>query len=279
MRLGEQLDGDAGALALPAAQGADPDVRVWAQSHRLDRVTDRGVDLARGCRRREPEPRGVVERALERQVGVDDVVLRHVSEHAAKRSKVGMDIDAVELHRSGGRRRDARDRLQQRRLAGAARSDDRDELTGGDRERCGIEDRQRISPAASNLPGQVVDIDLNAAGRPVDDRWGHEFGLHRVLLGERTTVRAINVIVRSVVLSCQHVRATEAPRRRRTHARIDRARSRIARDARRARGSLDREPRPRARHEQERHLRPLRIEGRHSNSRRSTKRAASSNAR
>ena len=46
VRIGEQLDRDAGPLALPAAQCADPDVRVRAQSDRVDRVSDRGVDLA-----------------------------------------------------------------------------------------------------------------------------------------------------------------------------------------------------------------------------------------
>ena len=64
VRIGEQLDGDAGALALPAAQRADPDVGVLGQAHGVDRVTDRVVDLGRGRRRREPEPRRVAERAL-----------------------------------------------------------------------------------------------------------------------------------------------------------------------------------------------------------------------
>ena len=39
VRIGEQLDGDAGALALPAAQRADPDVGVIGQAHGVDRVT------------------------------------------------------------------------------------------------------------------------------------------------------------------------------------------------------------------------------------------------
>ena len=43
-RIGEQLDGDAGPLALPAAQGADPDADLTGQAH--------GVDRAREPRRR-----------------------------------------------------------------------------------------------------------------------------------------------------------------------------------------------------------------------------------
>ena len=98
MRVGEQLDGDAGALALPAAQRADPDAGVIGQAHGVDGVTDGVVDLGRARRRREPEPRRVAQRALERQVGMDDVVLRHIAEHTAIGPQVGMHVDAVEVH-------------------------------------------------------------------------------------------------------------------------------------------------------------------------------------
>ena len=46
VRIGEQLDGDAGALALPAAQRADPDVGLPGQPDGVDRAADRVVDLA-----------------------------------------------------------------------------------------------------------------------------------------------------------------------------------------------------------------------------------------
>ena len=130
----------------------------------VDRVTDRVVDLGRGRRRREPQPRRVAERASERQVGMDDVVLRHVAEHAAERPQVGVQVDAVEAHRPRGRRGDAGDRLQQRRLAGAARTDDRDELTSRERERHGVEERQLASVADPDPPGQLVDVDADTPG-------------------------------------------------------------------------------------------------------------------
>ena len=57
VRIGEQLDGDAGALALPAAQRADPGVGVIGQADGVERVTDRVVDVGRACRRWEPQPR------------------------------------------------------------------------------------------------------------------------------------------------------------------------------------------------------------------------------
>ena len=50
VRIGEQLDGDAGALALPAAQRADPDVGLRGQPDGVERATDRVVDFARSGR-------------------------------------------------------------------------------------------------------------------------------------------------------------------------------------------------------------------------------------
>ena len=163
VRIGEQLDGDAGALALPAAQRADPDVGVLGQAHGVDRVTDRVVDLGRGRRRREPQPRRVAERASERQVGVDDVVLRHVAEHAAERPQVGVQVDAVEAHRPRGCRGDAGDRLQQRCLAGAAGTDDRDELTSRQRERHA---RRGASARLGCGPGPAGTARRRRCGRP-----------------------------------------------------------------------------------------------------------------
>ena len=47
VRIGEQLDRDAGALALPTAQRADPDVGLLSQADGVDRGTYRVVDLRR----------------------------------------------------------------------------------------------------------------------------------------------------------------------------------------------------------------------------------------
>ena len=162
--IGEQLDGDAGAFALAAAQRADPDVGLIGQPDGVEGVTDGVVDLARACRRREPQPGGVAERATERQVGVDDVVLGDVAEHAAECPQVGVHVDAVEAHRPRDCRGDAGDRLQQRCLAGAAGTDDGDELTGRERERHGVKECHLASLADPDPPGQLVDVDADAAG-------------------------------------------------------------------------------------------------------------------
>jgi hypothetical protein len=112
VRIGQQLDGDAGALALPAAERGHLDVGVIGQADSFERVADRVVDLGRGRRRREPEPRGVAERACEGEVCMDDVVLRHVTEHAAEALEVGVPVDAVEADRPGRRRGDPGHGLQ-----------------------------------------------------------------------------------------------------------------------------------------------------------------------
>ena len=176
VRVRQQLDRDARALALTSAQRAHPDLGLIGQAHGVERVTDRVIDLRRGCRRREPQTRCVAERALQGQVGVDDVVLRHVAEHAAEGAQVSVHVDAVEAHRPRGCRGDARDRLQQRRLAGAAGTDDRDELPSRDRERHGVQERQLVPVAEPDLPGQLVDVDADAASVDCDVNMLHLFG-------------------------------------------------------------------------------------------------------
>ena len=61
-RFGKELDGNAGAFALPAAEGADPDVGVLGQPDRVHGGMNCLVDLGGGGRRREPEPGRVTER-------------------------------------------------------------------------------------------------------------------------------------------------------------------------------------------------------------------------
>ena len=165
VRVGEQLDGDAGPFALTAAQRADPDVDLPGQAHGVDGVTDGVVHLGPGCRRREPEARRVAKRTLERQVGMDDVLLGHVAEHVAECPRVGVDVDAVEMHRARRRSRgEAGDRLQQGCLAGAAGTDDRHQLTSREGERHGVEERHLAPVADPDPAGQVVDVDADTSG-------------------------------------------------------------------------------------------------------------------
>ena len=103
---------------------------------------------------------------------MDDVVLGHVAEHAAERREVGVQVDAVEAHRPRARGGDPGDRVQQRGLAGAARTDDGDELTRRDRQRHRIEERQLASVTDPDPPGQVVDVDAHTPRRGATRRGG-----------------------------------------------------------------------------------------------------------
>jgi hypothetical protein len=158
---------------LPTAQGTDPEVSLAGQTDRVHHLADRVVDLCRARRRGKSQARGVAEHAPEREFGVDDVFLRHVAEHAAERPQVRVHVDAVEAHRPRGRRADAGDRLEQRRLPSSARTDDCDELTSRHGERCTVEQGQLAAATRPHAPTQLVDLDANAVERSVDDRRQH----------------------------------------------------------------------------------------------------------
>ena len=95
---------------------------------------------------------------------MDDVVLGHVADHAPELPQVGVQVDAIEAHRSHAGRGDTSDRLQQHRLAGTAGTDDRDELTSRDRKRHGVQHRDLAPAADPNPSGQLVDVDAKPWG-------------------------------------------------------------------------------------------------------------------
>ena len=131
----EQLDRDARALALAARERAHLHIGALGEAERAECLLHGQVHLGRRGGRWHPQRRRVAQRALERQVGVDDVVLGDVAEQPPERVEVAVEVDAVEAHRPALRRTHARQRLQQRGLAGAAAADDRDELARADGER------------------------------------------------------------------------------------------------------------------------------------------------
>jgi hypothetical protein len=127
VRTGQQLDRDARALPLAAGECTDAHVRALVEIECMERLRHPRLDLACRVGRRQAQARGVAQRPLERQLGVDDVVLRHVAEDPAERVEVRVQVDAAEPDRALLGRPDARQRLEQHRLAGAAAADDRDE--------------------------------------------------------------------------------------------------------------------------------------------------------
>jgi hypothetical protein len=108
----QQLDGDAGALALTAGQGPHPHAGALREVQRRERTVDRGVDLGRRMRLRQAQGGRVAQRALKGQLQVDDVVLRHVAEQPAEAVEVPVQVDSVESHRTAVGRPHSRQGLQ-----------------------------------------------------------------------------------------------------------------------------------------------------------------------
>ena len=73
----------------------------------------------------------------------EQVLLQHIADIAG----VPGDLDAIDQHPPGRRRNDPGDEVEQRALAAAGRSDDRNELAGADRE-VGRRERQRVAELA-----------------------------------------------------------------------------------------------------------------------------------
>jgi hypothetical protein len=98
---------------------------------------------------------------------VQDIVLRHVADDRPVRVVTGVEIVAVDQDRATGRALEAAQRHHQRRLARAARTDDRDELAGLDRQRGGVEqhppryftlDAARVDPNRAALVERVEAV-------------------------------------------------------------------------------------------------------------------------
>src|SRR6476646_8883672 len=120
----------------------------------------RRVDVGRGSGLGQAQRGGVAQGALERKVSVDDVVLRYVAEQPAEAVEVLVEVYAVESHLAALGGPDARQRLEERRLARAAAADNRDELTRFHRERHAL---QHLLAPVDRLP-EVGRGDLHAPG-------------------------------------------------------------------------------------------------------------------
>jgi hypothetical protein len=137
-RLAEQPDGDVDALAVAARQRPDRVAgaihQVGLRQHPLDPPVH-FRDLL--------QPREQAQVLAHRQLRVDRRLLRHPA-----------DLAAVERHPSGRRPQRAREDLQQRRLAGAVRSDDRQQLAGRRAERDVLERAPRAVGLRQRLRAQ-----------------------------------------------------------------------------------------------------------------------------
>ena len=93
------------------------------------------VTVGRAGVRRHAQLRRIVQRLVDRQLRVDDVLLRHIAHVVAKQVKVAIQVNVVDVHRAVRGRAKAVDGIHQRGLARAAHADQRDELLRQDRKR------------------------------------------------------------------------------------------------------------------------------------------------
>ena len=96
----ENLAGQARALLLPTAERADTLVEPIEQVDAARSVVHRRAALRGGGIRRQAKPRRVVERLAQRELLVQDVLLRHECDILLQGLKIGVQVTIVEQYRS-----------------------------------------------------------------------------------------------------------------------------------------------------------------------------------
>ena len=152
-RLGEQLDRNAGPLTLTARQHPDRNVTPIGQVQVGYRFVDNSVGLVGRCARRQAESCRVLERAPQRHLDVDDVVLRDVADTGAGPG-TGIDPNAVVHDLAGGRRPRPRKNLKQGGLSRSAAAHKSNQLTWLDGQGHIMED---FAPAGALADSDRVD--------------------------------------------------------------------------------------------------------------------------
>ena len=127
-RLGEQLDRDAGPLALAARQHPDRGIAPVGQVQVAHRFVDHVVGMLRRCARRQAQSCRVLERTPQRHLDVDDVVLRDIADARAGRG-AGIDPNAIMPDLASRRRPHPRKNLEQSSLPRSAASRHSNQLT------------------------------------------------------------------------------------------------------------------------------------------------------
>ena len=138
-RIGGQRAGHADALPLSAGQLVGPAARI-----RLGREADQLEQLAhaRGDAVVRPplQPRHDGDVVGDRQVRKEADLLNHVADGSAKADRIPLArVPALHAHVAGVGQEQSIDQLEDGRLAGAARADERERLAGADRQRDVVE--------------------------------------------------------------------------------------------------------------------------------------------
>ena len=188
-RLGEELQGHRDALALAAGEGGDLLLLVDVQLELAQHLVDALLALVLGGVGGEAQLGRVLQRLLDGQLLVQDVVLRDQTDALAQLGELLVQVPVVveDVALVGGPV--AGERLEQGGLSGARGADDRDEGLLGDAEGDVLEDvlaavdrdgqvaggegdvtgvDELFEPVADDAEGRVADADDVVAGRAAD---------------------------------------------------------------------------------------------------------------
>ena len=129
-RLGEQLGAERDTSLLAAAEFADHPVPALRKVQYLQHFRYAPFALLRGRVSGQPQSGRVVQRLMDGQLHVNDVLLRNIPQLRAVNMEVGVEVVAVDQDLAVSSRPEAAQGIEQRGLAGAAGTDDRDKLAG-----------------------------------------------------------------------------------------------------------------------------------------------------
>ena len=147
----EYLAGKARAFLLPAAERADALVKPIKQIDAPHSIVYRHAALLGGGIRRQSKPRRIIERLAQRELLVQDVLLRHECDILLQGREIGVQVDSVEQYRALAREGPAGHDVHQRGLARAVGTDDGNELGRTNTQVGGVQDT--LGAAPDRLPG------------------------------------------------------------------------------------------------------------------------------
>ncbi len=112
-RCSEQLDGEAQAFALAAAQLAHGLLPVLHQTHGLQHLFDADLEFVRTEIAGQTEPRRIDQRTFDRQLGMNDVVLWQIADRGPEEAHVWVEINAIEGDPAAAGGRETTQRVQE----------------------------------------------------------------------------------------------------------------------------------------------------------------------
>ena len=112
--LGHQFDCDRNPLSLAAGKLGHRNVATFRESGHIHHFIHDLIDLSARHIARQTEPRHIIERAIDGQLTMNDVVLRHVADRLLQRIQMAIKIEIVDEHKAAARRTHAVERIHQR---------------------------------------------------------------------------------------------------------------------------------------------------------------------